>query len=304
MNTVNNSKAGPAEGKAGSRLVDVIVSMRPKQWIKNVFIFAGLIFSKSFFSMEAVLRTIYAFALFSAVSGTVYVINDVIDREKDILHPVKSKRPIASGRLKPGEALLPVLFLLVLAFLLSCLLDVKFFALLAGYFLLVLAYSLVLKNHVIIDVMAIAAGFVLRTLGGTVIIKVSISPWLIMCTTFLSLFLALNKRKSELDLLLDNASNHRENLGRYTPGLIDQMLPVVTSTTIMSYSLYTFSSGKSSYMMLTIPFVIYGIFRYQYIVTAKSKGGSPETDFLEDKPLLLNIVLWGISCLIIVSCFY
>jgi 4-hydroxybenzoate polyprenyltransferase len=285
-------------------IVSIIVSMRPKQWVKNVFIFAGLIFSKSFFSMEAVLKTVYAFILFSAVSGTAYVINDIIDRKKDALHPLKCKRPIASGRLKPAKALLPVSFILVFASYVSYLLDVKFFTLLIAYFLLVLAYSIVLKNYVIIDVMIIAAGFVLRTLCGTTIINVTVSPWLIMCTTFLSLFLALNKRKNELDLLLENASNHRKNLGRYTPELINQMLPVATSATIMSYSLYTFSSGKSHYMMFTIPFVIYGIFRYQYIVSTDAKGGCPEIDFLKDMPLLLNVILWGISCLIIVSCFY
>jgi 4-hydroxybenzoate polyprenyltransferase len=285
-------------------IVSIIVSMRPKQWIKNVFVFAGLIFSKSFFNMEAVLKTVYAFALFSAVSGTVYVINDTIDREKDALHPVKCKRPIASGRIKPAEALLPVSFILAFALYISYLLDVKLFALLIIYFLLVLAYSIVLKNYVIIDVMIIAAGFVLRILGGTTVINVTVSPWLVMCTTFLSLFLALNKRKNELGLLLENASNHRKNLGMYTPGLINQMLSVATSATIMSYSLYTFSSGKSYYMMFTIPFVIYGVFRYQYIVTDGDKGGCPETDFLKDMPLLLNIILWGISCLIIVYCFY
>ncbi|NSW91618.1 MAG: decaprenyl-phosphate phosphoribosyltransferase [Firmicutes bacterium] len=284
--------------------IEIFISMRPKQWIKNGFVFAGLIFSKSFFDMEAILKTVYAFILFSIVSGTAYVVNDVVDRNRDAVHPLKCKRPITSGRLKPVEALLPLSVFLVVAIYISYRLNMKFFLILTAYFLLVLAYSIVLKNVAIIDVIIIALGFVLRTLGGTAIINVIISPWLIMCTTFLALFLALNKRKNELVLLSENAANHRENLGQYTSELIDQMLPVVTSATIMSYSLYTFSSGKSHYMMFTIPFVIYGVFRYQYLVSTGVKGGSPETVFLKDKPLLLNVILWIVSCVIIVTLFY
>ncbi len=283
---------------------NVLISMRPLQWTKNVFVFAGLIFSRSFFDIEAILKTIYAFFLFSAVSGAMYIINDVIDKERDAIHPLKCKRPVASGKLKPSCALLSAALILIAALYLSYTADRSFFWVIIMYFILILLYSFVLKKYVIIDVIIIAAGFVLRTLGGTAIVNVTVSPWLIMCTTFLALFLALNKRKSELALLLENAANHRGNLEEYTPELINQMLPVTQAATIMSYSLYTFSSGKSYYMMATIPFVFYGVFRYQYLVSNKGKGGSPETVILKDIPLLANIILWAVLCLIIVTLFY
>jgi len=283
---------------------NVLISMRPLQWTKNVFVFAGLIFSRSFFDIEAILKTIYAFFLFSAVSGAMYIINDVIDKERDAIHPLKCKRPVASGKLKPSCALLSAALILIAALYLSYTADRSFFWVIIMYFILILLYSFVLKKYVIIDVIIIAAGFVLRTLGGTAIINVTVSPWLIMCTTFLALFLALNKRKSELALLLENAANHRGNLEEYTPELINQMLPVTQAATIMSYSLYTFSSGKSYYMMATIPFVFYGVFRYQYLVSNKGKGGSPETVILKDIPLSANIILWAVLCLIIVTLFY
>ncbi|HOJ09884.1 MAG TPA: decaprenyl-phosphate phosphoribosyltransferase [Clostridiales bacterium] len=286
------------------KVKDFILTMRPKQWIKNAFVFAGLIFSKSFMNLALILRSIYAFILFSLVSGIVYIINDIIDRDKDKLHPLKAKRPIASGRLKPDEAIIPALVILCAVIFASYKLDFLFFIIIFTYFLLILFYSIILKNIVILDVVIISVGFVLRTLAGTAIIRVEISPWLIMCTTFLALFLALNKRKNELILLSEDAANHRKNLEQYTPELIDQMLTVVSSATIMSYSLYTFTSGKSHYMMLTIPFVLYGIFRYQYLVSSGNDGGSPEIVLLKDLPLIINIILWGITSIIIVFFFY
>lgn len=281
-----------------------IIAMRPKQWLKNSFVFAGLIFSRSFLEVDLVIRAIYAFVLFSGVSGVVYIINDVIDRKKDILHPLKAKRPIASGKLKPVEAIIPGLALLCIDLFMSYKIDFIFFIIILSYFVLVLLYSLFLKHVVILDVVIISMGFVLRTLGGTVIIRVEISPWLIMCTTFLALFLALNKRKNEILLLSDDAALHRKNLSEYTTELIDQMLPVVTSATVMSYSLYTFTSGKSHYMMFTIPFVIYGIFRYQYVVSSVDEDANPENVLLRDMPSLVNILLWGITAIIIVFLFY
>lgn len=278
--------------------------MRPKQWTKNSFVFAGLIFSKAFLQTAPVLRTIYAFILFSLVSGSVYILNDIMDRDKDVLHPKKAKRPIASKKLKPVTASVACVIILVVSLLLAFSLDFEFFIVLSAYFILVLFYSIRLKHIVILDVILISMGFVLRTIGGTVVIDVRISPWLIVCTTLLALFLALNKRKNELLVLTRNAADHRKILKEYTPELIDQMLSVVTSTTVMSYSLYTFNAGKSYYMMLTIPFVLYGIFRYQYLASSKDMGGSPEIALLKDKPLLINILLWVISSAIIVSYFY
>ena len=288
----------------GTKLYYILKSMRPKQWTKNSFVFAGLIFSKSFFYIEPVIRSVYAFLLFSVVSGAVYLINDVIDRKKDMLHPRKCKRPVASGKLKPIEALLSAGIILVASLLIAFTLDFKLFLVLAGYALMVSLYSLILKNVIILDVIIIAMGFVLRTIGGAVVIDVKISPWLIECTTLLALFLALNKRKSELLVMSEDASKHRKILNQYTPELIDQMLGVVTSTTVITYSLYTFNAGKTYYMMFTIPFVLYGIFRYQYLVATTDLGGSPELALLKDKPLMIDIILWAITSIIIVYYFY
>jgi 4-hydroxybenzoate polyprenyltransferase len=283
---------------------DLVLSMRPKQWTKNGFVFAGLLFSRSFIHPRLVLEAFYAFVLFSLVSGTVYIINDILDREKDAHHPRKCKRPIASGRLNPRIALVYALIVLVASLALSLLDDYRLFIILLAYFLLVLAYSLKLKHVVILDVILLSMGFVLRTIGGGVVIDVWISPWLILCTTLLALFLALNKRKNELLVLSEDAVKHRKILDEYTPDLIDKMLSVITSTTVMSYSLYTFSAGKSSYMMLTIPFVLYGIFRYQYLVAVKDMGGSPELAFLQDIPLMIDLILWVVACAVIVLFFY
>lgn len=287
------------------KLYYFVKSMRPKQWTKNGFIFAGLIFSRSFFDMGQVLKSIYAFVLFSMVSGVVYIINDIVDQKKDVLHPVKRMRPIASGKLRPWEAGAFAVLVLFIAIPASYLLERRFFAILLSYFCMMLLYSIYLKNVVIVDVLIIAAGFVLRTVGGALAIKVIISPWLIMCTTFLALFIALNKRKNELIVLPDEArGKHRKNLQEYTPAFIDSMLSVVTSVTVMSYSLYTFNAGKTYYMMLTIPFVIYGIFRYQYLTINKNLGGSPELVLLKDKPLIIDMALWIIVSMIIVTYFY
>lgn len=291
-------------GEKTNIFYNILVSMRPKQWTKNGFVLAGLIFSKSFLEIVPVLRTILALVLFSLVSGSLYMVNDIIDRERDALHPQKSLRPIASGKLNIYTALACSMILLAVSLSVSFLLSFKMFLALLTYTGLVLVYSLWLKKIVIVDVIIISLGFVLRVAGGSLAINVKISPWLIVCTTLLALFLALNKRKSELTVLARNAAEHRENLGDYTPELIDRMLSVVTSTTVMSYSLYTFNAGKSYYMMLTIPFVLYGIFRYQYITLKKDKGGSPEMVLLNDRPLLINVILWVVSSLIIVACFY
>jgi 4-hydroxybenzoate polyprenyltransferase len=286
-----------------SILRHVVISMRPKQWTKNGFVFAGLIFSKSFLEPALVLRTVCAFVLFSLVSGSIYIINDLLDRERDLLHPHKCKRPIASGKLKPSTALMFSVVILSISFVISFTFDLKFSMILAAYFLLVLVYSLKLKNVVILDVILIAVGFVLRTIGGAAVIKVWISPWLILCTTLLAMFLALNKRKNELLVLSEGAANHRKILGEYTPELLDMMLSVTTPATVMSYCLYTFSAGKTSYFMLTIPFVLYGIFRYQYLVSVRDMGGNPELVILRDRPLLLDLVLWVTACMAILLLF-
>lgn len=270
----------------------LILSMRPKQWLKNVFVFAGLAFSKSFLQTEPLLRSIAAFILFCLVSGAVYLINDLADVKQDRLHPRKKTRPIAAGQLGVIPSIISAVFILALSFTFAWFLDSDFFAVLFGYFALVCAYTFILKHVVIIDVLALAAGFVLRTVGGTVVIHVKISPWLLLCTLLLALFLGLNKRRGELVSLAGGAVAHRQILGEYSVDLVDHMLSVITSTTLISYSLYTFSAGEPYYMMLTIPFVLYGFFRYQYLVQKKDMGEAPELTLLADKPLLVDIALW------------
>jgi len=272
-------------------MMNILITMRPKQWIKNMFVFAGLVFSRSFLIKESLLKSLAAFILFCIVSGIVYIINDTADRENDAVHPRKKMRPIASGRLSITAALIAAGFMLIAALLAAWFLDIVFFMVLLGYFILVCAYSFILKHVVIIDVLAIAMGFVLRTVAGTVVIHVRLSPWLLLCTLLLALFLGLNKRRGEIVALAEGAVEHRQILGEYSLPLVDHMLSVITSTTLMSYSLYTFNAGNSL-MMITIPFVLYGFFRYQYLVQKKDMGEVPELTLLADKPLLTSILLW------------
>ncbi len=283
---------------------NLIYSMRPKQWIKNGFVFAGLIFSRSFTDLKAVVRVLCCFFIFSMISGALYIINDIVDKKNDSVHPVKRNRPIASGRLNSTVAL--IFSILISAVSLTCafFISLKLFVIVLAYFILVILYSMKYKNVIIIDVIILSAGFVLRTVGGAVVLDVWISPWLILCTTLLALFLALNKRKSELQTMSERAPEHRKILAEYSPELINSMLSVITPTTVMCYCLYTFLAGKSGYMMLTIPFVLYGIFRYQYLASSGSMCGAPETALYQDKPLFIDVVLWVIACIIVLALPY
>lgn len=247
-------------------------------------------------------RAILAFALFCLLSGSVYITNDLIDLEKDKNHPRKARRPIASGRLTPLQAGVSASILIVVslgaAFYLS-----PIFALIAASFLLLnFAYTLLLKRIVILDVMTIAIGFVLRALAGTTIVGVSLSPWLLICTILLALFLGLNKRRHEIVVLGADAFRHREVLAQYSSALLDQMISVVAASTVVAYSLYTFTSPtahRARYLMLTVPFVLYGIFRYEYLVHQENQGGSPEELLLRDVPGLINIFLWVLAIVVI-----
>jgi 4-hydroxybenzoate polyprenyltransferase len=276
-------------------------TMRPKQWTKNAIIFAPLIFSQNFLKPPLVLEACLAFAVFCALSGAVYIINDLMDIEQDRKHPLKCKRPLASGLLKTRPA---VLFLTVmLAGLIPCtltLLNWQFFCIAAGYLILQLCYSSWFKHIVIIDVFCIAAGFLLRVAAGAVAIGVSFSTWLFFCTILLALFLALSKRRHELVLLEDSAGEHRRILDEYSTGLLDQMISIVTTATLIAYILYTVSAETvakfgSDKLKYTIPFVLYGIFRYLYLVYQKNEGGSPEKALLNDRPILLSVVLYGLA---------
>lgn len=271
--------------------------MRPKQWYKNIIIFVALLFSHNFFNKIALLDSVFAFIIFCALSGSVYIINDLIDRKKDSLHPVKKNRPIASGKLNKLHAMIFLILFLSISLTSAFFISNLFGYISLIYFFLFLMYSLLLKNIVIVDVLTIAAGFVIRAISGAIAINVTFSPWLIICTFLLALFLALGKRRHELLLLGDNANSHRPILNSYSVTMLEQMISSTTAALIVSYSMYTFLTNNL-YMMFTIPFAIYGLFRYLQIVHIQKLGGEPELLF-GDRGMLLNFALWGISVVII-----
>ncbi len=274
----------------------LLVALRPKQWTKNALVFFGLVFAHQMTELDPTIQTILAFVAFCLLSSATYIVNDLADLERDRLHPVKRKRPIASGQLSPTVAGVAAVLLLAAALALSAMLSLSFLGMSLLYLGLSISYSLRLKHLVILDVLAIAAGFVLRAAAGAVVISVPISPWLYVCTVLGALFIALCKRRHELLLLQDAAAGHRRILQDYSLPLLDQMISVVTSATLIAYSLYTFSAEnlpKNSAMMLTIPFVLYGILRYLYLIQVKGSGGIPEELLLTDHPLLITVLGWG-----------
>lgn len=271
--------------------------MRPKQWYKNLVIFIALIFSHNLFNKTALLNSFYAFMIFCVLSGIVYIINDLIDRKKDSLHPFKKNRPIASGKLSYSHAMIFLILFLTSSLTFAFLLGKLFGYISVTYFILFLFYSLILKNIVIVDVLTIAIGFVIRAISGAIAINVIFSPWLVICTFLLALFLALGKRRHELFLLGDNANFHRPVLNSYSIIMLEQMISSITAALIVSYSMYTFLTNNQ-YMMLTLPFAIYGLFRYLQIVHISKSGDEKELLF-GDKGMLVNFALWGISVVII-----
>jgi len=284
-------------------------AMRPRQWIKNLVLFAALVFDRQLTPshLPEILRTIEGFVIFCLLSGVVYLINDVADVEADRMHPEKRKRPIASGQLPIGVAGL-VSFLLIITLLpLAFRLSFAFGLVSSGYLALNLAYSKWIKHVPLLDVISIALGFVLRVAAGVTIITVSrFSPWLYVVTTLGSLYIGFGKRRAELALLADGANAHRKVLDGYTIPLLDQFITIVSGTTIIAYSLYTFSAPNlpdNHIMMLTIPFVLYGIFRYLYLIQVKHSGGAPEEVVFSDRPLQITILLWGFSVLLIFYIF-
>lgn len=280
-------------------LQGLIKTMRPKQWTKNLILFAAILFSNNLLNWQLLRTSIIGFVLFCFFSGSVYILNDIVDVEKDKVHPKKSKRPIASGQVKVNQAIIFFVVLLIGSLTASFWISTSFGLVGLSYVLLVSLYTFKLKNMVILDIMAISLGFVLRAIAGAVLVGVRISPWLLLCTILLSMFLALHKRKSEMQLFTNGTGTSRKILEEYTPELINDMLHIVTSSTVMAYSLYTFTGSHSIYMMGTIPFVIYGIFRYQYIAHTKDMGENPELVLLSDKPLIVDILLWVVSCVVI-----
>ncbi|AGK97465.1 decaprenyl-phosphate phosphoribosyltransferase [Clostridium pasteurianum] len=274
--------------------------MRPKQWIKNFFVFAAMIFSGKFTDLHIFIINIFVFAMFCLVSSCVYILNDLVDVNKDRQHPEKKNRPIASGKVTKLQAIIAEIILLILVFTICYKIDLKLLVVFLLYFIINIFYSFKLKNVVIIDVMIITFGFVLRVESGSVATNVQLSPWMILCTILISLFMSLNKRKSEIITLKDTSGNHRRILDEYSVDLIENMLTIVTPSILIAYCLYTFSSIQSRTMMLTIPFVLYGIFRYQYLMMKRNIGGKPEDVFQKDIPFLINVILWGITVISII----
>jgi 4-hydroxybenzoate polyprenyltransferase len=278
-------------------------TMRPRQWTKNVFIFAALVFDKQLFVIESFLRTLGGFALFCLISSSVYIFNDLADIEADRQHPEKKNRPIPSGKLPVSTAWIAGILLVVIALGLGYLLSPSFAGVLSLYFLINMAYSKWLKHVPIVDVLIIASGFVLRVGAGVTLINVErFSPWLYVVMTLLSLFLGFGKRRAELALLAKGAGSHRKVLEGYTLPLLDQYIMIVSGTTIVAYSLYTFSAPnvpENHSMMLTIPFVLYTIFRYLYLVQVKQEGGAPEEVLLTDRPFQIAMGMWAVTVLLI-----
>jgi 4-hydroxybenzoate polyprenyltransferase len=284
-------------------LTALIKTMRPRQWTKNVFIFAALVFDKQLLSPDSFLRTLAGFALFCLISSSVYIFNDLADVEADRKHPEKKNRPIASGKLPINAAWIAGIALVIFTFALSWLLSTNFLVVVVLYFLINMAYSKWLKHIPILDVLIIASGFVLRVHAGVTLIDVErFSPWLYVVMTLLSLFLGFGKRRAELALLAHGAGSHRKVLDGYTLPLLDQYIMIVSGTTIVAYSLYTFSAPNvpdNHSMMLTIPFVVYAIFRYLYLIEVKHAGGAPEEILLSDRPFQIAMILWGAAVLAI-----
>ena len=282
-------------------------TLRPRQWIKNGFIFAALLFDQKLTDWPLLGRTILAFVLFCMISSTVYIVNDLADIEKDRQHPKKRRRALPSGQLQPWFAIAAAIGILAVCLPLSFWLDFYFGAIVLTYFVLNLAYSFLLKHMVIVDVMVVASGFVLRVAAGAFVAQAeNFSPWLYVCTIFVALFLAIGKRRHELSYLEDGAANHRKILNEYSMPLLDEMNRVVSTGSVIAYSLYTFSAENlpaNHAMMLTIPLVIYLLFRYQYLVTVKGEGGAPEMLLYTDMPLLVTLLLWGIAVVLIMYVF-
>jgi 4-hydroxybenzoate polyprenyltransferase len=290
-----------------TNIYGLLRTFRPRQWIKNVFVFAALVFDQKLTDWPLLGNTVVAFILFCMISSTVYIMNDLVDLEKDKQHPKKKRRALPSGQLKPWFAIVSAIAILAVCLPLSFWLDPYFGLIIVTYFLLNIAYSFTLKNIVLIDVMVVTAGFVLRVAAGVIVVDAArFSPWLYLSILFLGLFLSIGRRRHELTLLQEGANSHRKILEEYNLKLLDDMTHLVTTAAVISYSLYTFSAVNlpaNHSMMLTIPFVLYGVFRYQYLIHVKGEGGAPEMLVYSDLPLLVDLVLWGVAVVLVMYVF-
>ncbi len=294
-----------SRASARSPVLSLLVSLRPRQWTKNLIVFAGLIFGQRLGEVRAIAEAVAAFVIFCVLSGVVYLINDIVDREADRQHPAKAARPIAAGELTVRAAIGAATVMGALALGASYWLGRSFGHVALAYLALLALYSGTLKHVVIIDALTIALGFVLRAAAGAVAIDVPISHWVLVLTIQLALFLAFSKRRHELVMLAGQATNHRQSLGEYTPELLDQMISIVAASTLIAYAIYTISPETvqrfgTDLLGLTLPFPLYGIFRYLYLVHRQADGGSPSETLLTDRPLLACVALWGLAVIAII----
>lgn len=309
---ISRSRSADYDGPLAGTLVYLVrqlkyllISCRPEQWTKNLVVLAALIFAEQLYHWPSLVAAGGAFALFCLLSGAVYLINDLVDLERDRKHPVKSRRPLAAGELAPGLAMAAVVLFAGAGMFAGFALGVRFGLSACLYFALMTGYSFFLKNIVLVDVLTVAFGFVLRAVAGALAIEVAFSNWLLTCTMLLALFLALSKRRHELTLLAGEASEHRRILGEYSPYLLDQLIVVVAASALISYALYTqapetLAKFGTDRLIWTLPFVLYGIFRYLYLVHRKEQGGSPTTVLLNDRPILVTVALWAASIVMLI----
>jgi len=309
--------AGSLIGKRDSQILGLVYNprmflalfktMRPRQWTKNFFVFTALVFDVKLFVVEYLIRTIIAFVLLCLLSSAVYLINDLADVEKDRQHPTKRNRPIAAGTLPKSVAIVAAIILPIIAIGGAFYLSVGFGILATLYLVLNLLYSFWLKNVVLLDILIVAACYVIRVAAGTVLFPIQrFSPWLYVGITLLALFIILGKRRHEITLLSEKANTHRAVLANYNLQFIDQMIGIVTTSAIISYSFYTFSAENlpaDHSMMLTIPFVLYGMFRYLYLIHVRQQGGAPDELIFQDRPLFLTVVLCGLAIIVILYFF-
>ena len=303
--SVGDAQAIPVPVATPSTMRDLIQLLRPYQWHKNAVVFAALIFAKRLFVVHDVAITVGAFIAFCLTASGAYVMNDLRDCERDREHPEKCRRPLPAGRVGRGAAVLLSVGLVSTGIVGALALGLGFAGLLAAYFALQIAYTFYLKEMVILDVMAIAAGFVIRAIAGGVVIAVPVSPWLIICTFLGALFLSFGKRRHELVLLEGKATEHRSILREYSPYFLDQMISVVTASTVVAYAIYTASPEVirklgTDKLYVTIPFVLFGIFRYLYLVHQREEGGNPTQLLLTDPPLRVNLVLWVLTATVLI----
>jgi 4-hydroxybenzoate polyprenyltransferase len=304
----------PTSYAPGVMFTQLLRSMRPRQWTKNAFVFTALAFSEQrlWTQLDKLLETLLAFVLFCMAASAIYLVNDLVDIKKDRLHPRKRQRPLASGKLSPYVAGVAAALLIVLSLAGAYLIDADdrgFLAILLTYIIIQgFLYSYWLKNIVILDILILAAGFVLRAVAGAAVLDIIITEWLLVCMGLLAVFLGVGKRRHELTLLQHGAGEHRRILQEYSLPMLDQMISIVTASLIMAYSMTTFSAPavpREPYpvLMVTIPFVVYGIFRYLYLIYQRHEGGSPDELVLKDIPLATSIVLWGITVLALLYVF-